>query len=606
MEWNDSILAENVRRKAAILRQLPDPLAPKPGIDDDTRMRTDFEYWAARCVRIRHKTTGMIVPFVLNRAQRKVLAELERQRTAAKPVRLIVLKSRQWGCSTLIVHYMAWIQLMHRENWNSLICAHVRDAATQLRALYHDLVANYPDPLTANRSTPNESTPLTAPRSTPNELKFGRFRGLASVSLLQPCNARVGVCSALNPDSARGADYSMAHLSEVAYWPDSAGRSSMNLVRAVCSSIPRVPGSVVVMESTANGAGGFFYQEWCRAQQGLSDKAAVFAPWYEVDMNSEELTIPARELWQRLDDYERSLWHLGVTLEQINWYHNKTLESGGSRLQMMREHPSTPAEAFSNSLPPVFEPEKVEEQRLLACEPLRTAEVNPADGSIIDSPAGRLQIWKEPCAAEELTVSGGYIAAVDVGGNWEGADWSVVAVFDCRTPGRMELAAQWRGHVDVDRLCTIASVLGRRYHSAMLVVESNSVEARGTDALERLAAAGYPNLYRRRILDAVTGAESFRYGFYTNRETKAAAITDLIAALRDGTLVERSISAVEELATYVRTPRGNTEATHGCHDDLVMTRAIAAYALRQHPPRPRKHFLGWERHDVGKFAHICM
>lgn len=65
------------------------------------RFMHDFEYWAWRCVRIRHKLTGALVPFILNAPQRKVLEVLEADRLADKPLRIILLKARQWGGSAL-------------------------------------------------------------------------------------------------------------------------------------------------------------------------------------------------------------------------------------------------------------------------------------------------------------------------------------------------------------------------------------------------------------------------------------------------------------------------------------------------------------------------
>ena len=61
------------------------------------RCRHDFEYWAATCVKIKNKTSAEMIPFVLNRPQRRVLAELERMRLARRPIRMIMLKARQWG-----------------------------------------------------------------------------------------------------------------------------------------------------------------------------------------------------------------------------------------------------------------------------------------------------------------------------------------------------------------------------------------------------------------------------------------------------------------------------------------------------------------------------
>ena len=111
------------------------------------RLRHDFEYWAASCVTIRHKTTGRRVAFVLNAPQRRVAALLEDDRRAARPLRLIMLKARQWGGSTLIQVYFAWIQIVHRRGWNSLICAHVKDVAAGIRGMYTRMLADYPEEL---------------------------------------------------------------------------------------------------------------------------------------------------------------------------------------------------------------------------------------------------------------------------------------------------------------------------------------------------------------------------------------------------------------------------------------------------------------------------
>src|SRR5690606_34726975 len=87
---------------------------------NDLRLTHDFEFWASTTVRIKPKEGGDFIPFILNKPQRKLLAKLESQRLADKPIRQIILKARQWGGSTLVQIYMAWIQLRHKTNWNSL------------------------------------------------------------------------------------------------------------------------------------------------------------------------------------------------------------------------------------------------------------------------------------------------------------------------------------------------------------------------------------------------------------------------------------------------------------------------------------------------------
>ena len=108
------------------------------------RCRYDFEFWAASAVVVKDKMSSRDIPFVLNGPQRRVLAVLEDDRTQGRPIRLILLKARQWGGSTLVQMYMAWIQMCHRTNWHSLICAHVRDAAAGIRGMYTKMLANYP------------------------------------------------------------------------------------------------------------------------------------------------------------------------------------------------------------------------------------------------------------------------------------------------------------------------------------------------------------------------------------------------------------------------------------------------------------------------------
>ena len=142
-EFTTEMEAENVRRNTVRLTPAPDPLRPS-AMTETQRMATDFEYWAARCVKIKDKLSGKLVPFRLNRPQRRVLSMLEEQRRGGRPIRMIMLKARQWGGSTLVQMYMAWIQMIHAENWHSLICAHVKDTSSTIRGMYSHILSHYP------------------------------------------------------------------------------------------------------------------------------------------------------------------------------------------------------------------------------------------------------------------------------------------------------------------------------------------------------------------------------------------------------------------------------------------------------------------------------
>lgn len=148
------------------------------------RIRYDFEFWAVMFVRIKDKMGDGDVSFRLNRPQRKLLVRLESQRRARKPVRLILLKARQWGGSTLVQLYMAWIQLVHRKNWHSVICAHLKDAAAHIKGIYTKLLDNYPAWLMPDGVAP----------------RFRPYERTGNTSVIEGSGSRVTVSSAETPE----------------------------------------------------------------------------------------------------------------------------------------------------------------------------------------------------------------------------------------------------------------------------------------------------------------------------------------------------------------------------------------------------------------------
>ena len=309
------------------------------------RCRHDFEYWCAACVCIKHKTLGHDVPFVLNAPQRRVAAMLEADRRAGRPMRMIMLKARQWGGSTLVQMYMAWIQSCVRRNWHSLICAHVKDTAASIRGMYTKMLAAYPSELWDGDEPP----------------RFRPFERSINVREIAGRGCRVTIGSAENQEAVRGADYSMAHLSETAFWPATPRNSPADFIRAVCGAIALIPDSLIVMESTANGVGSYFHSEWLRCKAGDGDKHAVFVAWHEIEIY--RLQPPDPEgLAASMNAYERMLWDAGLCLDQIYWYRRKRAEYADAA-QMMAEFPTTDTEAFLNTGRGVFAPEAVERLR---------------------------------------------------------------------------------------------------------------------------------------------------------------------------------------------------------------------------------------------------
>ena len=268
MNTINKIIIENERRKAVLANDRYDPLTgvgccgtrvevagcrvPKLLLDKNPdysmmeplqqqrlRIVEDFEFWCARCVTIRDKMSGRSVPFVLNRPQRRLVAVMEGQRMAGQPVRIILLKARQWGASTLVQMYLAWMQMVRHKGWNSIICGHKHTSSKSIKRMYNTLLRHYPREMLDEEDA--------------DKLRFSKLEGQPNVQQIEARDCLVITGSSLSEDAARGYDLSMAHLSEVAFWKDSAMHDPDDVVRSVCGSVVLKPETVIVLESTASG-----------------------------------------------------------------------------------------------------------------------------------------------------------------------------------------------------------------------------------------------------------------------------------------------------------------------------------------------------------------
>lgn len=579
----------------------------------------DFPYWAAKYVFIKRKGGGDDVNFVLNRPQRKFVEALEKMRIADKPIRLILLKARQWGGSTCSQLYMAWLQLIHQRGLNSLIIAHQGIASDEIKDMFDKMIEAYPEkmldidnPKTPSKSKPGKSETKRAKSKRKIEA-VGRARGIFRVPA-RNCKVKIG--TAERPDSCRGGDYNLVHCSEVGIWKKTDGKSPEDILRSACSGVLLAPLTMIVYESTANGTGNFFHREYEAARRGISQFSPLFVAWYEIDQyslpfrNDEERDEFASRLLERRNveaaDSSREqpgaylwwLWQRGATLEAINWYVAERSKYSDHGL-MAAEYPSDDVEAFVHSGARVFDKYKVEELRK-GCRDAKThGEIDENGFSKLSS--GGWKIWEMPDESG-YSFESRYVTVVDVGGRSAKADWSVIVIFD-RAPMAVgqspEVVAQWRGHTDFDILTRKAADASRFYHDALLIIESNTLETHDRDRnvdgdqsgfmLNRLRDS-YPNLYARpRSEEAVVRGLPARYGFHTNISTKPMIIATLVKVIREGMYVERDQTCLDEYLSYERRQNGSYGAIAGCHDDLLMTRAIGLHIIfheMEAPTRP--------------------
>lgn len=549
------------------------------------RIKYDFEFWAIICVLITEKGTGRDIPFKLNRAQRHYLKDLERLRISGAPIDIILCKARQWGGSTLTQLYMLWIQLIHRTNWNSVICGHVETAARNVAGMLKKAV----------NSMPIWSTGI--------KLKTSPYEGSQKTRSINTTNSRYSIGSAEKPEGLRSEDISMAHLTEVGLWKATKGKKPEDLVQAIFGSILSGAFTVKVLESTAKGVGNYFHRTWVDAVAKKNNFTAVFIPWFLIDIYS--TPIYHQDYYSfilTMDEYEHWLFELGATLEAINWYRSKRKEIK-DQWRMCSEYPSTASEAFQSTGRRVFPIKYVENLRRMCVDPCCygefVGEAEKGENAIKNIRFSQLDptpnkenilcVWALP--DQSVKYRDRYVVTVDVGGVSDAADFSDISVAD-RLPmledgGVPEVVAEWHGHLEHDLLIWKAVQIAIAYGNALLVIESNTLETEGTEGdnfeyvLDEIVEH-YDNLYSRTTPEQIKQGMPKKYGFHTNTKTKPLVINSLRAYARDLEYIERCIETTFEMDTFELKEDGKqTGAVEGCHDDRVMARAILIYVCWQ-------------------------
>lgn len=523
------------------------------------RLRDDRLYYFPRALKIRTKDS-LLVPFHPNPIQRRLDAEVERQRKERKPVRIVVLKARKEGVSTYVAGYCLHDSSM-RKNRESLVIAHDDDATNTLFRMQTLMFDELPDLLRPMKRYSNRSELLF---ENPNEAERRTNPGLRS---------SLRVATAGSKGAGRSKTLHNVHCSEVAFWPD-AKETLLGLLNAV----DRNPDTFICLESTANGLGGEFYERYRAAKEGKSDYAAIFFSWFD----NPEYQIPGSpdedaELLVDLDDEETELVaRYALSLAQLRWRrYTITNECGDDVERFRQEYPANDVEAFivpgraffSASLPRL-------RSLLMTAQPGESGDV--IDGRFVPSGDGYLDVWEPPQTGEAYVIGG------DVAEGLERGDYSVLQVLR-----RSDLAqvARWRGHMDPDQFGREAAALAHLYNDAWLGIEANN---HGISSNKAAASEGYAYLYHRQQDHDTDGAERTedRLGWQTNKLTRPLMLDAMQEALREESTTPRDETTLAECTSFVRKPSGKPEAAAGAHDDCVMAYAIAI-KLHELCPMPR-------------------
>jgi hypothetical protein len=179
-------------------------------------------------------------------------------------------------------------------------------------------------------------------------------------------------------------------------------------------------------------------------------------------------------------------------------------------------------------------------------------------------------IWKE------MRSEHSYVLVADVA-RGDGKDNSVFHVLDIDT---CEVVAEYQGKLSTEDFSQMIMSAGKEYGNCMVIVENNNL---GFSVIEKIIAAGYPNVYfstkgSAEYVDQVTaeGAINTVPGFTTSHKTRPLIVSKLEEYVRNKTLKLNSSRTINELDTFIWS-YGRAQAMQGYNDDLVMSLAIACW-----------------------------
>lgn len=495
--------------------------------------------------------------FTLNKAQAKVLGIIIKQWNEGKIIRILILKARQLGISTLI-EAIIYAITSQQENINGLIIADDADGSNyifEMSKLYQE-----------------QCPAIFKPKEKKSNEKKLEFDGTHSQILID---------TASNPSAGRKYTFRIVHLSEYAFF-----RKVKELMLGLSQAVPALPQTMIIKETTANGF-NFFKDEWDTAIEGKSDYIPIFVPWYWGDdyrMKVDETfkvgdaaigETAQDELWLANTMREEGIEHIEERLNWRRWCIRNNCEGKVSNFR--QEYPSTDYEAFVASGESYFD--KVKLVKMMD----RLSKVYKFNADIVEvnngfelrrSADGIFTFYENPESNGKFY--GDYQIAGDCA---SGASVDYNCLEACRRSDGKTIAS-YHGKCDPDEMENMAYLLGNYLNQALIAIENEKFGFAVNNALKKR----YGNLYRPIRHTDRDQEVSDRFGWETNSVTRPMMIANLAEDIRQGAREIPEKKAIMECFTFVRNPETKKiEAEEGCNDDWVMTMAINSALRRIHP-----------------------
>ena len=530
---------------------------------------------------------GELVRPIVNEYQQEISDIIEWCHENGRPCRLVCLKPRQKGSSTVSV--AVGYRRLHAKRGRGLIAGGAHFQGQNLFKILKTYAEN------------DELDPKGC-KVMDTEARFTNGSTMERITLA-------------NPNAGRSGTYQMLILTEVAYLSDEGVANATNVLNGLMKCVPFEPDTIIIEESTAKGASGDFYDSYSggitfeQFKAGMNGKIKVFCPWHRFNDSRME---PALEGIHSVDDLtvderELSAKH-GLDLNQVAWMRWAIREEcKGDFDRFLQDYPFDDVTCFLRSGRGRFGEAGLEYQRKLV-------PVRPAEFGVLEYDERADRVAFRPTAEHEARVvrfeqprvgcrylescdpatgdsqtsgldpdSNGY--GVLRQGFIENGRWiepAVVMRNICYHDG-----TRFGNWFDTDVVEEELYRMSRYYGRAKIVVEEN--KDRGL--IELLKQRPDVDLYQREMFNRREQVTMEAYGWRTDVKTREMVISTLARALREagkgamGEGVEiRCPWIIDQLRNFITKANGRSEAASGKHDDDVLFVAIGLQLIEHATP----------------------
>lgn len=534
----------------------------------------DPSYYLRNYHFIRTKKLVLQTIYPLFDSQAMIMEEFMRQYNLHMCIRILVLKARQQGATTLCVSLLLWLTLFH-PSAHSLSMSDEGDRVE----------VNFTMARLAHSLLPWWMRPELRYNVKPVMLGFDRAReedrkessGLESMMYFESANQPSG---AAYSKSLYG-----AHMAELGRY-----RRADAITEGILGSLVELPRSIGFGEGTGRGRNSVWHKLWKASVGGKFRWTPLFLEWFREPGYS--IPVPANF---KLTNEEEAIagkvkaeCNYSLSNGQFAWYRMKEAEfaATGDPEKIHQEFPYTPEEAFISHGKTAFPKDRLRNMQMHFCRPPRwrgEISLNLQDNKtpeLLSYELGQFMIWEYPKPGSVYKCGG------DIALGIEGGDYSAAVVYcvpeDITLPIRQ--VARWRGHMPPTEFARVMAAIGYLYNTAELAPECNKITTVASDISKVL---NYPRWYRWIREDKIKNAISSYVGWLTTPRNKPELIGRFRDALIAWTVIVRCDEDIDEMYDFVEVEEGTERfaAIQGSQDDTTMSHLITYYVSTQLRPR---------------------